>query len=131
MAIDDGRVVSNFIIQSLNDLPITIYGDGTQIRSFCYVDDLIEGLVRLFFTENINQPVNLGNPTPTNMNQLATEIIELTKSKSRIIFHDLPSDDPLTREPDIGRAQELLDWNPKIDRRNGLLKTIEYFRSVM
>jgi len=129
MAIDDGRVVSNFIVQALQNAPITIYGDGSQTRSFCYVDDLVEGLMSLFNSEMLHTPINLGNPQPINMHQLANEIIEITQSKSGIEFRPLPSDDPTQREPDITKAQELLGWNPKVNRLDGLSKTIEYFKT--
>lgn len=129
MASNDGRVVSNFITQALKSKNITIYGEGTQSRSFCYVDDLIEGLYKLFFTENIFDPVNLGNPDPITILQLAKDIIEMTASKSKLLYKDLPSDDPLTREPDITRAKMALDWTPKISRDVGLSRTVEYFKS--
>ena len=131
MAINDGRVVSNFIVQALRDEDLTIYGDGKQTRSFCYVDDLIEGLVNLFFKENVNGPVNLGNPIPATMMELADEIRLLCNSKSKIIHLPLPSDDPTNREPDIKKAQNLLGWNPKISREVGLERTISYFKSVV
>jgi UDP-glucuronate decarboxylase len=124
MSVGDGRVVTNFIVQALQNQDITVYGDGTQTRSFCYVDDLVSGLISLFFSDGIHQPVNLGNPVPTSMLDLAREIIELTNSKSRIIFTPLPSDDPKRREPDISRAKELLGWEPQISRTLGLEKTI-------
>jgi UDP-glucuronate decarboxylase len=130
MAKNDGRVVSNFIIQALSNADITIYGDGNQTRSFCYVDDLIEGFVNLFFSENVLVPVNLGNPQPITMHQLADEIIKETNSGSKISYRELPGDDPKDREPDITRAKELLNWAPKTDRLAGLRKTIEYFRSI-
>jgi UDP-glucuronate decarboxylase len=126
---DDGRVVSNFIVQALGDRDITVYGDGTQTRSFCYVDDLIEGLIRLFFSEGITSPINLGNPSPTSMKKLAEEVIELTDSKSKIVFSDIPIDDPKLREPDISKAKLLLGWEPQIDRMIGLTKTIQHFRA--
>ena len=109
MAPDDGRVVSNFIVQALHNQELTVYGEGKQVRSFCYVDDLIEGLISLFFTEGIHEPINLGNPAPITMLELAEEIISITGSKSRITYLPLPSDDPLTREPDIAKARQLLD----------------------
>jgi UDP-glucuronate decarboxylase len=127
MALDDGRVVSNFIVQALKNEPITIYGDGTQVRSFCYVDDLISGLVSLFFTPQVYEPINLGNPTPITMKDLAAEIISLTNSKSKLEFRPLPQDDPLTREPNSFKAREMLNWEPSIPRNTGLTKTIEYF----
>jgi len=127
MALNDGRVVSNFIVQALRNDPITVYGDGSQTRSFCYVDDLIDGLIKLFFTDKIFEPINLGNPEPISMTTLASEIIGLVGSKSVISNHPLPSDDPKIRQPDISQAQKLLGWNPKFDRSMGLPKTIEYF----
>jgi UDP-glucuronate decarboxylase len=125
MALNDGRVITNFIAQALRNEPITVYGDGTQTRSFCYVSDLISGLTSLFFADGINQPINIGNPKPITMMSLASEIIRLTNSKSKIVFLPLPSDDPREREPDISKAHELLDWEPRISREVGLLKTIE------
>ena len=129
MAINDGRVVSNFIVQAIKNDPITIYGDGSQTRSFCYVDDLIEGLIKLFFTESIHEPINLGNPAPITISELAKEVIGLAKSDSKIINMPLPGDDPKQREPDITRASLLLGWQPKFSRREGLEKTIKYFKS--
>ena len=124
MSLNDGRVITNFISQALNDEPITVYGDGTQTRSFCYVSDLIEGLISLFFSEYIFQPINLGNPKPISMLDLASEIITLTNSKSQIVFANLPSDDPRDREPNIAKARELLGWEPQISRESGLMQTI-------
>jgi UDP-glucuronate decarboxylase len=131
MDANDGRVVSNFIVQALKGEPITVYGDGTQTRSFCYVDDLIEGFIKLFFTEKVHQPINLGNPTPINMLELANEVIALTGSKSKIEMQPLPGDDPKQREPVIEKAVNLLGWKPVVDRQTGLKKTIEYFRKVI
>jgi UDP-glucuronate decarboxylase len=131
MSIDDGRVVSNFIVQALRNEPLTIYGDGTQTRSFCYVSDLITGLVDLFFKDSINDPVNLGNPEPIQMNKLAQEIIRLTGSGSTIINMPLPSDDPRQREPDIYKAKKVLGWEPKVNRETGLTETINYFKNVL
>jgi UDP-glucuronate decarboxylase len=131
MSTNDGRVVSNFIVQALNGEPITVYGDGSQTRSFCYVEDLIEGLVKLFFTENIFEPVNLGNPAPINMRDLANEVIQLTESKSKIDFRPLPGDDPKQREPNIERALLLLNWQPLIPRKEGIASTITYFRRIL
>ena len=128
MKLNDGRVVTNFISQALKNEPITIYGDGKQTRSFCFVDDLISGIVKLFFTEDIHEPINLGNPTPITMIQLAKEIIELTNSKSELMFKDLPGDDPRDREPDISKANSLLGWKPQVSRQHGLEKTIEDLR---
>jgi UDP-glucuronate decarboxylase len=127
MAINDGRVVSNFIVQALTNEDLTIYGNGEQVRSFCFVDDLINGMVKLFFKVDYFNPINLGNPSPINMKNLATEIIKLTKSKSKIIYLPLPSDDPVTRIPDISNAKNVLGWGPIIDRKEGLKRTINYF----
>lgn len=131
MAIDDGRVVSNFIVQALRNQDITIYGEGNQTRSFCYVDDLIQGIVKLFFSKEYLGPINLGNPQPITMTKLAKEIIELTNSKSNLVYLPLPEDDPVERKPDIDKAITNLDWQPKIDRTVGLIKTIEYFKKVI
>ncbi len=130
MAANDGRVVSNFIVQALNHRDITMYGDGTQTRSFCYVDDLIDGLYRLFFTERVYEPINIGNPEPITMLKLATEIMELTNSKSKFVFQALPSDDPLQREPDIKKAKEILGWIPQTKRYEGLKSTVDYFKEM-
>jgi UDP-glucuronate decarboxylase len=131
MAVNDGRVVSNFIVQALQNSNISIYGDGTQTRSFCYVDDLVDGLISLFFAERVFEPINLGNPVPISVMELAKEIVELTGSKSKIKHEDLPCDDPKTREPDCTRAQEILGWAPRIDRRTGLVQTIKYFERAL
>jgi len=128
---DDGRVVSNFIVQSLQGKDITIYGDGSQTRSFCYVDDLIEVIIKLMNTEKgFTGPVNLGNPAEYSISELAEIIIDLTNSKSKLIFNDLPQDDPKQRQPDISLAMVKLDWKPKIQLKDGLIKTIDYFESV-
>jgi UDP-glucuronate decarboxylase len=127
MSINDGRVVSNFIVQSLTDTDLTIYGDGDQIRSFCYVSDLILGLIKLFFKVDCHYPINIGNPEPITMEDLAMEIIKLTNSKSKISHMPLPSDDPINRIPDISKAIDQLNWKPSINRSEGLKKTIEYF----
>jgi UDP-glucuronate decarboxylase len=131
MDANDGRVVSNFIVQALKSEPITIYGDGSQTRSFCYVSDLIEGLIKLFFKEKTYEPVNLGNPNPINMKELAEEVLGLTGSKSRVSYMELPGDDPKQREPNITKAKDLLNWTPKVDRRAGLASTIDYFKTVI
>lgn len=130
MARNDGRVVSNFIIQALANDSITIYGDGSQTRSLCYVDDLIDGFEKLFFKEDITGPVNLGNPEPLTMKELAEEIIRYTNSESEIVYLPLPSDDPKQREPNIEFAKKNLNWNPKITREVGLGKTIDYFKGA-
>ncbi len=125
---NDGRVVSNFIVQALLGEPITIYGDGSQTRSFCYVDDLIEAFIRLMATEDdFTGPVNTGNPSEFTILQLAETVLELTGSKSELIFKPLPSDDPRQRQPDITLAKEKLGWEPKISLREGLVPTIAYF----
>jgi UDP-glucuronate decarboxylase len=126
MARDDGRVVSNFIIQALNNKPITIYGDGNQTRSFCYVSDLVEGL---YLTMNSNEimPINLGNPDEFTIKELAEKIIKITSSSSEIIYRELPIDDPKQRQPDIGRAKSVLNWSPKVNLNDGLKITIPYF----
>jgi nucleoside-diphosphate-sugar epimerase len=131
MAMNDGRVVSNFIVQALSGDPITVYGDGSQIRSLCYVDDLITGLIALFDSEDAKGPINLGNPEPITMMQLAEEIINLTNSSSEIVFEPLPGDDPITREPNIDKARSILGWNPKIGRSEGLRKTVDFFRNTL
>lgn len=127
MAADDGRVVSNFIVQALKNQSITIYGDGSQTRSFCYVDDLIDGICKLFFTEKVYEPINIGNPDPISILKLAEEIVELTNSKAKMVQKDLPMDDPLQREPDISKAARILGWKPKTNRVEGLKYTIDYF----
>lgn len=129
---NDGRVVSNFIVQALQNQDITIYGDGSQTRSFCYVSDLVEGLYKMM-NNNINfiGPCNLGNTGETTILDFAEMIIKLTNSKSKIVFKELPSDDPIQRKPDISLAKEKLDWEPKMDVELGLLKTIEYFKTVI
>ena len=128
---NDGRVVSNFIIQALQGKDITIYGDGNQTRSFCYCDDLIEGLIRMMATDDsIIGPINLGNPNEFTIKQLAELVIELTGSKSRIIYQDSPADDPQQRQPVIDKAKEVLHWEPTIQLREGLLRTIDYFKNL-
>ncbi|PIR66449.1 MAG: NAD-dependent dehydratase [Parcubacteria group bacterium CG10_big_fil_rev_8_21_14_0_10_36_14] len=130
MAPNDGRVVSNFIIQALHNVDITIYGKGEQTRSFCYVLDLIRGLQSLMDKENFIGPVNLGNPYEITILEIAKKIIELTGSSSKIIFTPLPKDDPQKRKPDIELAKAELDWSPQINLEDGLIKTIEYFRNI-
>jgi len=128
MAKNDGRVVTNFIHQALSNEPITVYGEGAQTRSFCYVDDLIDGLVKLFSIDGVTTPINLGNPTPVTMVDLALEIIELTESSSTLVFKELPEDDPKDRRPDISKAKELLGWLPKVSREDGLIRALEFIR---
>ena len=129
---NDGRVVSNFIVQALQNKPITIFGDGNQTRSFCYVDDLIEGFVRLMNSpDDITGPINIGNPAEFTIKQLAEKVVAMTGSKSEITYHPSPADDPKQRRPDITLAQKHLQWEPKISLEQGLLPTIEYFRSMI
>ena len=125
---NDGRVVSNFIVQALRGQPLTLYGSGEQTRSFCYVDDLVEALIRLMNVEDVHDPVNLGNPGEFTIRQLADEVIKMCGSKSEIEFRPLPEDDPKQRQPNISRAQTLLGWNPTIALNEGLLKTVAYFK---
>ena len=127
MALNDGRVISNFIVQALQNKDITIYGDGTQTRSFCYVDDLVDGMIKMM-NSNLTGPINIGNPEEYSILDIAKKIIELTNSKSKIVFKELPQDDPKQRQPDITKAKKYLNWEPKIDLQKGLIKTIEYFR---
>jgi UDP-glucuronate decarboxylase len=132
MAINDGRVVSNFIIQALQGIDITVYGDGSHTRSFCYVDDMVEGLIRMMnCADDFYGPVNLGNPEEFTILELARLIIKLTKSASKIIFQPLPMDDPTQRKPDIALAGNKLGWKPKVDLEKGLKNTIEYFRDIL
>ncbi len=132
MSPEDGRVVSNFIVQALKNNDITIYGDGTQTRSFCYVDDLVEGLIKLMNKSDATQsPINLGNPNEISVLELAKTIISMTNSKSKVIQLPLPQDDPKQRRPDIDKAKKVLGWEPKINLENGLTKTIEYFKSII
>ncbi len=129
---DDGRVVSNFIVQALRKEPLTIYGDGSQTRSFCFVDDLVEGLIRLMGSEaDFTGPVNLGNPGEFSMLALADAVIRETGSSSATVFKPLPQDDPVQRQPDIGLVQKALDWRPEIELEEGLRKTVDYFRTIV
>lgn len=129
---DDGRVVSNFIVQALNNEDITIYGTGEQTRSFCYVDDLIEGFCRMMSTtDDVTGPVNLGNPGEFTMLELAEKVLSFTGSKSKLVFKPLPQDDPKQRKPDISKAKQLLDWQPKVPLDDGLKETIKYFKKVI
>lgn len=129
---EDGRVVSNFIMQSLTGKPITIYGDGSQTRSFCYVDDLIEGMIRLMNSpDDVTGPINIGNPGEFTIRQLAEKIVEMVGNDAELVFKDLPVNDPMQRKPDIGKAVSLLGWNATIPLDEGLDKTINYFRSLV
>jgi len=128
MALNDGRVISNFIIESLRGEDLTIFGNGTQTRSFCYISDLIEGMARMLEADDFIGPVNLGNPEETTILEIANKIISMTKSRSRIIFKPLPSDDPERRCPDISLARKMLEWQPKVSLEDGLEKTIRYFK---
>ena len=129
---NDGRVVSNFILQALNNEPLTVYGDGSQTRSFCYVDDLIEGLMRLMDTGyEVTGPMNLGNPSEFSVKELALMVTKLTGSQSEIVYEPLPQDDPAQRKPDITLAQSTLGWNPYVQTEEGLIKTIDYYRAML
>jgi UDP-glucuronate decarboxylase len=128
---NDGRVVSNFIMQALNNRDITIYGDGKQTRSFCYVDDMIEGLIRLMNSpDELTGPVNLGNPFEFSILELAQTILDITGSPSRLIYEKLPADDPMQRKPDIELARTRLGWEPSIQLADGLIRTIDYFKTL-
>lgn len=132
MAINDGRVVSNFIVQAIRNESITIYGDGSQTRSFCYVSDLVDGIYKVMISnKQISTPLNLGNPEEFSIKNLAEKIIELTGSKSKIIYHNLPFDDPKQRKPDITRVKAIIDWDPKVTLEMGLNKSINYFRNEL
>jgi UDP-glucuronate decarboxylase len=128
----DGRVVSNFILQALQNRPITLYGDGSQTRSFCYVSDLIEGMIKMMHSpDEVTGPVNLGNPGEFTVRELAEMILDITGSRSELVHEPLPSDDPVRRKPDITRAKQQLDWQPKVPLREGLVKTIDYFEGLL
>ena len=127
MRLDDGRVLPAFMCQALRGENLTAFGDGSQTRSFCYVDDLVEGIYRLLHSDYV-QPVNIGNPDEVTINEFGNEIIELTNSKSKIIYKPLPIDDPMRRRPDISLAKKILDWEPKVDRKEGLARTLEDFK---
>ena len=132
MAINDGRVISNFVMQAINDKEITIYGDGSQTRSFQYIDDLIDGMIKMMDTNNnFIGPVNIGNPYEISMSKLASTIMRLTNSKSKIIFKELPIDDPKRRLPEISMATEKLGWRPEISLETGLAYTIKYFQKLL
>ena len=129
---NDGRVVSNFIVQALKGEDITLYGDGSQTRSFCYVDDLVRGLIGLMETpDNVTGPINIGNPNEFTIRQLAENVIDLTGSKSKLVFRPLPQDDPKQRRPDITKARDVLKWEPSVELRDGLSKTIAYFDALL
>jgi UDP-glucuronate decarboxylase len=129
---NDGRVVSNFIVQALKGEPITIYGEGEQTRSFCFVDDLVEGLMRLMEApDDVTGPINLGNPVESTIRELAEKILAMTGSKSKLVHKPLPQDDPARRRPDITLAKQTLNWQPKVPLEEGLQQTIAYFRSQM
>ena len=126
----DGRVVSNFIVQALGGEPLSIYGDGSQTRSFCYVDDLVEGIFRLFHSDRVD-PTNIGNPHEFTVRQLAEEVLRLTESRSELAVHPLPQDDPKVRRPDITLAREVLGWEPRVALDEGLRRTIPHFRRLV
>ena len=130
MRLNDGRALPNFITQALRGEPLTVYGDGSQTRSFCYVSDLVDGLLRLLDSD-FSDPVNIGNPDEITLLEIAREVLALTGSKSKIVFEPLPEDDPKVRRPEIARARQLLGWEPKVSRREGLLRTIPYFRQQL
>jgi dTDP-glucose 4,6-dehydratase len=130
MRLDDGRVVPNFIFQALQGEVLTVYGDGSQTRSFCYIDDLVEAIVRLLFSQE-TEPVNLGNPDEFSILDFAREILEITGSQSRIIYQPLPADDPRVRRPDITKAQKVLNWSPRVELKEGIRKTIPYFQEKL
>ena len=130
MRAKDGRAIPNFIMQALTGQPITVYGDGSQTRSFCYITDQVDGLFKLLMSDE-NEPVNIGNPEEIPLIEIAKEIIELTQSESKIIFEELPVNDPKVRQPDISKAKEKLGWTPKVNRKEGLMKTIQYFREFL
>ncbi len=131
MAVGDGRVVSNFIVQALQGNDITIYGEGSQTRSFCFVSDLVEGISKVVHAPNVISPINLGNPQEFTMKELAETILRLTNSKSKLVFQPLPSDDPKQRNPNISRANTEINWKPTVDLESGLVRTIEYFKKIL
>jgi dTDP-glucose 4,6-dehydratase len=130
MRIEDGRAIPAFMSQALRGEDLTVFGDGSQTRSVCYVDDLVEGIYQLLLSDE-SDPVNIGNPDELSMLELAKEILEISGSSSTIVYKDLPQDDPKVRQPDITRAQTLLKWQPKVQRREGLIKTLEYFTQAL
>jgi UDP-glucuronate decarboxylase len=131
MSIDDGRVVSNLIVQALRGEPMTVYGDGSQTRSFCYVSDLVRGLQKLMDKEGIHHPINLGNPVEVSILSFAEQVREKTGTDSQIRFESLPSDDPVRRRPDITQARELLNWEPEVELEEGLRLTVDYFDDLL
>jgi UDP-glucuronate decarboxylase len=132
MHLNDGRVISNFIVQALKEKPLTIFGDGNQTRSFCYVDDMIEGLIRLMNSpDKVTGPINLGKPSEFKIIELAEKVVELTASRSEITFKPLPADDPMKRQPDITLARDVLGWEPEVSLEHGLRKTIDYFEAIL
>lgn len=131
MAVSDGRVVSNFIVQALRNDPITIYGDGSQTRSFCYVSDMVDGCMKMMHREDFIGPVNLGNPHEFSIKSLAELVLKVTESQSEIVYKPLPEDDPVQRQPDIALAKQELNWEPQVELREGLEKTIDYFRQIV
>lgn len=131
MAVNDGRVISNFIVQALENKPVTIYGEGNQTRSFCYVSDLVSGIIKMMENTHTTGPVNLGNPKENTILELAELVLEQTNSKSKLVYKDLPQDDPVRRKPDISVAKQVLDWEPQVLLKDGLNKTIEYFKSTL
>ena len=130
MRAKDGRAIPNFIMQALRNEPITVYGDGSQTRSFCYITDQVDGLFKLLMSDE-NEPVNIGNPEEISVLEIAKEIIKLTKSKSKIIFEELPVNDPKVRQPDISKARQKIGWKPIVNREDGLIDTIEYFKNLI
>jgi dTDP-glucose 4,6-dehydratase len=130
MRVQDGRAIPNFIMQALQNEPITVYGDGSQTRSFCYITDQVDGLFKLLMSDE-NEPVNIGNPEEISVLEIAKEIIKLTKSKSKIVFEELPVNDPKVRQPDITKAINKLGWKPIVKREEGLKDTIEYFKNLI
>ena len=128
---NDGRVVSNFVLMALKNEPITVFGDGSQTRSFCYVDDLIDGLLAFMDTRNVVGPINVGNPEEKTVIELAELVIRLTKSKSKLVHKPLPEDDPLKRKPDISKAKAAFNWEPKVSLEDGIKETISYFKKVL
>jgi dTDP-glucose 4,6-dehydratase len=130
MRLDDGRALPAFFVQAIKGEDITVFGDGTQTRSFCFVDDMIEGIYKLLLS-NYTNPINLGNPDEISVKEIAEEVIKLTGTKSKIVYKDLPIDDPRQRQPDISKAKELLGWEPKISRAEGLKITYDYFKNAL